>query len=197
MIIQYAHAKRAIAECLREPMSAHHCVARAIVELERRRDNGANGPLVRDDAQRCIDVIEQFQRAANELDLRAFAFAEPESRSPSLNINGVEVTVFPDAISTAEARDGMRVGEAFIRCTIGTPGDAAENRRSEANGYLATIAHLHSVQYLAHRGTPHAPTSMVIDVPRRTVTRGSPNFARRAANIDMACAMIAAVWPMI
>jgi len=38
---------------------------------------------------------------------------------------------------------------------------------------------------------------MVIDVPRETVFRGPANIARRVANIEAACQMIAAVWPTV
>ena len=156
-----------------------------------------NGPLVRDDAQRCIDVLEAFQRATNELDLWGIEYLDPRIPSPVLNINGVEISVAPDAITRINRRDPARVGQVFIRCAIGSVGDAAENRRAEANGHLATIAHLHTQHYLTDLGTPHPQSSMVIDVPRRSVTRGPTNSARRIANIEAACAMIAAVWPTI
>lgn len=157
----------------------------------------ANGALVKDDAQRCIDVINLFQQAANELDLWDAGYAEPRLPSTSLNIAGVQISVAPDLILTSNRRDQVRVGQGFIRCTIGTAGDAAENRRAEANGHLATIAHLHTQHYLTDLGTPHAPTSIVLDVSRGSVVRGPVNSARRIANIEAACAMIAAVWPTI
>ena len=113
-------------------------------------------------------------------------------------IAGVEITVWPDAVALIPARNGeTRIGGVFIRCTIGGAGDAAENRRVEANGHLATIAHMHASQYLGHLGTPYAQTSMVIDVPRETVVRGPVNSTRRVANIEMACGMIAAIWPTV
>lgn len=172
-------------------------IARATVELERRRDDPASSPLVRDDAQRSIDVIELFQRSANELDLWQSNYEEPPARPAPLNINGVEVSVFPDSLSMSQARQEPRVGQVFIRCTIGQTGDAAENRRTEANGHLATIAHMHASHYLTHLGAPHAPTSLVIDVPRQRLIRGPVNSARRIANIEMACTMISALWPTI
>jgi hypothetical protein len=197
MIIQYQLAKRAIAECLRNRIQLNQIVARTITELEARRDNGGNGPLIRDDAQRCIDVILAFQQAQNQMDLWQHEYQEPTIPSPSLNINGVEISVFPDVVASIQQRAAARIGQVFIRCTIGQASDVAENRRAAANGHLATIAHMHTMQYLAHTGTPHAPTSMVIDVPRQTVVRGSVNFAQRVANIEAACIMIAAVWPSV
>ena len=196
LIIQYQHARRTIAECLRDRGGINRIVAGAVIELQDRRDNGANGPLVRDDAQRCIDVIEAFQGATNELDLWNAEYSAPRLPSPALNINGVEISVSPDAIVRDRRRDDVRVGQVFIRCTIGQGGDAAEGRRAEANGHLATIAHLHAAQYLADMGTPHAPVSMVVDVSRGVIVRGPVNSARRIANIEAACAMIAAVWPV-
>ncbi len=109
-------------------------------------------------------------------------------------IHGVEVTVYPDAIAEVRRGDELLIGEVFIRCTIGAPGDAAENRRAEANGYLATIAHMHALQYLQEWGTPTSAVSRVLDVPRETVVRGTANPGRRIRNIEDACRMIAAVW---
>lgn len=171
--------------------------AAAIVGLQDRCDDMSNGPLVRDDAQRSIDVIEAFQRASNELDVWGSEYREARVPSPTLAINGVEITVNPDAICLTARRDQQRVGQVFIRCTIGAAGDAAEGRRAEANGHLATIAHLHALQYLGDMGDPHPQSSLVIDVPRRSVVRGPANSARRIANIEAACRMIAAIWPTV
>lgn len=195
IIIQYHHARRTIAECLRDRGGLNRIVANSITNLEDRRDDGNNGPLVRDDAQRCIDVIEVFQRASNVLDVWGPEYREPRQPSPPLNINGVEISVAPDALVIDNRRE--RVGQAFIRCTIGTAGEAAENRRAEANVNLATIAHMHTRQYLEDLGQPHPQTSLVIDVSRENVFRAPANSARRIANIEAACAMIAAIWPTV
>lgn len=197
IIIQYQLAKRAIAECLRNRAQINQIVARTIYELEARRDNVANGPLIRDDAQRCIDVIEAFQQAQNRMDLWQHRYEEPTVPSPSMNISGVEVSVFPDIVASIQQRGVNRVGQVFIRCAIGQTTDVAENRRAEANSHLATIAHMHTMQYLQHLGSPHAPTSIVIDVPRQAIVRGPVNYARRVANIETACQMIAAIWPTV
>ena len=172
-------------------------MARSVVELEERRDSDGSSPLVRDDAQRCIDVIQTFQRASNQLDLWGTDYQQPRLPAQPLNINGVEISVAPDAVAVSHRRNEDQVGEVFIRCTMGTAGDAAEGRRAEANGHLATIAHLHTLHYLADIGTPHAPTSMVLDVLRGVVVRGPTSSTRRIANIEMACSMIAALWPTV
>lgn len=195
IIIQYSHARRCIAECLRDRGGLNRIVANSITSLDERKDDRANGPLIRDDAQRCIDVIEKFQRTSNVLDIWGVEYREPRLPSTSLNINGVEVSVVPDALVLDNRRD--RVGQAFIRCTIGSTGDAAENRRQEANVQLATIAHMHTTQYLSDLGQAHPQTSLVIDVSREQVFRAPANSARRIANIEAACAMIAAIWPTV
>jgi hypothetical protein len=196
LVIQYQHARRGISACLQTPESVNHLVAAAVINLEQRRDDTANGPLVRDDAQRSIEVIETFQRSVNALELSDATYHAPPSTSQPLMIHGVEVTVYPDAISRAPRGGELLIGEVFIRCTIGAPGETAENRRAEANGYLVTIAHLHALQFLGHLGTPTSAVSRVIDVPRETVVRGAANPARRIRNIEDACRMITAVWPL-
>lgn len=198
LVIQYQHARRCIAACLHTPARTNQIVASALLALEQRRDDPSSSPLVRDDAERSLEIVNTFQRTVNALALGGISYDPPRNPSPPLAINGVEVSVWPDAIVRATARRSeIRVGEAFIRCTIGEGGDAAENRRAEANGHLATIAHMHTAQTLADLGTPHSPTSMVIDVSREIVVRGPPSVTRRVANIETACGMIAAIWPTV
>jgi hypothetical protein len=197
MIIQYQLARRAISECLRNRSQINQIVAKHVTEWEARHANGSNGPLVRDDALRCISVLQSFQQAQNQMDLWQHDYQEPTNPSPSMNIKGVEISVFPDVVASIQHKGEGRVGQVFIRCAIAKEGDIHENRRSTANGHLATIAHMHTMQYLAHLGLPHAPTSMVIDVPRQAIVKGSPNYAQRVANIEAACIMIAAIWPTV
>jgi hypothetical protein len=198
LIIQYQYVRRYISACLQSPSTLNRVVAEAIHFLEQRRDDTSNGPLVRDDAERSLEVIQTFQRTRNALDIGMARFDAALNPSPSLMISGVEVTVWPDAIAHVVTRNGTdRIGQVFIRCTIGGAGDIAENRRAEANGHLATIAHMHTAAFLSHLGIPHAPTSMVIDVSRENVIKGPVNATRRVANIQAACGMIAAVWPTV
>jgi len=197
LVIQYQHARRCIAACLQSPARMNGNAAAAIIALEQRRDDPVSSPLTRDDAVRSIEVIQTFQRTVNAIELNGRRFDAAPHPSPPLTISGVEVTVWPDAIALVDGRDSSRVGEVFIRCTIGASGDAAENRRSEANGHLATIAHMHAVANLQHLGTPHSPTSMVLDVSRNVVVSGPASTTRRVANIQAACGMIAAIWPTV
>lgn len=197
LIIQYQHARRGIAGCLITPANASKVAASAIVALEQRRDDPANKPLVRDDARRSIEVIRTFQRTVNALGLDDARFEAPPARNAPLSINGVEISVYPDAVVRINRRGGERVGEAFIRCAIGNDGDAAENRRSDANVHLATIAHMHAVATLGHLGAPHSQASLVIDVPREKVVRGPANTTLRVRNVETACTMIAAIWPTV
>jgi hypothetical protein len=195
LIIQYQLAKACITACLIEPESMNRTVAQAVASLEQRRDDQANRPLVRDDARRCIEVIETFQRTVNALNPWAgLRYEAPPQRPTPLTLSGVEVSVFADAIAY---RGGDRVGEAFVRCTIGGNNDSAAGRRLEANGHLAVIAHMHAVAHLGNRGTPHSPTSMAIDVPRERIVFGPTSTTMRVRQIETACAMIAAIWPTV
>lgn len=197
LIIQYQHARRAIAACLIAPENINRLSAAAITDLEQRRDNPDNRPLIREDARRSIETIQTFQRTINALDLRSVRFVAAPPNPQSLHLNGVEISVSPDALAFTPHRDGDRVGQVFIRCAIGGEGDAAENRRADANQHLATIAHMHTVEYLGRRGTPHAPTSIVLDVMRGRTYRGPVSTTLRVRNIEAACRMIAAIWPEV
>lgn len=195
LIIQYQHARRCIAACLITPENTNRLAAAAIADLEQRRDDPASRPLVREDARRSIETIQTFQRSVNALDLRNVRFVAAPANPQPLLINGVEVSVFPDAMAFTNHRDGDRVGQLFVRCAIGGEGDAAENRRADANQHLATLAHMHAVEYLGAHGAPHSPTSVVVDVMRERAYRGPVSTTLRVRNIEAACRMIAAIWP--
>lgn len=197
LIIQYQHARRPIASALQNSFEQPRILAGAIVGLEQRRDDPANSPLVRDDAMRSIEVIQTFQRTVNSLDFGNAQFDAPINPAPPLSIAGVEISVWPDATTRIGSRSGERIGQLFVRCAMGGAGEAAASRRAEANAHLATIAHMHAADHLSHLGTVHAPSSMVLDVPREHVVRGSTSIARRVANIEAACEMIAAIWPQL
>ena len=196
LIIQYQLARKCIAACIQAPTSTTRLTVAAIAHLEQRRDDPSNSPLVRDDAARCIEVINAYVNGSNLLDIGGVRFEAPPNSNASLMIEGVEITMWPDAIAKTSVKSGGdRVGAVFIRCAIGSAGETAENRRAEARGHLATIAHMHALEALGHLGTPHPSSSMVIDVPRSVVVRAPVNIARRVANIHAACQMIAAYWP--
>lgn len=197
IIIQYQAARRAISACLIDRAGANRYAAQAVAALRAKMGDPATRPLVRDDARRCIEVIEAFQASLNAFDLGGISFHPPQKDGPPLTVNGVEISVQADASAFAPARGDVRVGQLFIRCKIAQEGEAAENRRSEANSHLATIAHMHALANLGDLGTPHCPTSMVLDVPRRRAVRGPSSTVRRLQNIEAACQMIAAVWPEI
>ena len=198
LIIQYQHARKCVAACLREPGRINARVAETVIALRQKATDPASTPLVRDDALRSIDVIEVFQRSANALDIVDMRFEPTSSNENLMDIEGVEVSSWPDAITFQTPRRGdVRVGELFIRCAIGLSGDAAQERRTEANRLLATIAHIHASRTLTHLGDVYASASLVLDVPRGLVVRGPTNATRRVANIEAACRMIAARWPTI
>ncbi len=196
LIVQYQIARKGIAAALMSPSQEARILASTRVALEQRRDDPSSSPFVADDARRSIETVDAFERQRNLFDLGGVQFSIAP-RSDPLQVNGVEVSVVPDAVCTVSSRQGGRVGELFVRCAIGGQGEAAESRRIEANVHLATIAHMHAAANLEDLGTPYASASMVIDVPRGRLVRGPASIVNRTRNIEAACTMIAAIWPTI
>lgn len=111
LIIQYQLARNCISACLVQPETMNRTIAEAVAALEQRHDDPANRPLVRDDARRCIEVITTFQRTVNALSLWNGVRYEPATQRPApLSVSGVEISVFPDAVSF---RSGARVGQTY------------------------------------------------------------------------------------
>lgn len=196
LIIQYQIIRKALASALTTPGGDARILGQVQHTLEQRRDDPSSRPLVVDDARRSLAVLEAFNQHRNQFDFGGARF-EATDKPPSLVINGVEISVVPDAICISASKQGARVGQLFIRCAAGDKGEAAQGRRVESNAHLCTIAHMSTVANLSDKGTPYGPASMVIDVQRGKLYKGSSNTITRVRNIEASCAMIEAVWPKI
>jgi hypothetical protein len=108
-------------------------------------------PKAREEALRCIETIELFERAENALGLRSLPLTEA-GRFPELNVEGVAVSVQPDLLIEPTALDGVRrVGGLMFRpqkapdpeaCRLDeTRRQRGEHRREMAR-YMAVLLYM-------------------------------------------------------
>jgi hypothetical protein len=158
-------------------------------------------PKVREEALRCIEAIELFERAENAFGLRQLPLSEPP-RFKAMDINGVALSVQPDfLIRTVERRP--RLGAVMLRLAK-TPDPQAcrleetqrrrgEHRREMAR-YLNVMMEMVLEDQAPGQGAIDRDLIFVADIRlgERIETAGD-HVARRRA-VRSACGHIARLW---
>jgi len=159
-------------------------------------------PKTKDEALRCVEIIELFERCENALGLRAMALSEPP-HFDLLVIEGVMVSIQPDFLV-----DGGRgrVGAGMLRVAKSPDPDACikdetrqrrgEHRRELARYMVALLQLLLDAQE-GRLGTPHRDLCFVADVRLGERIGPAPDHTVRLRDIRGACQQISKLWPTI
>jgi hypothetical protein len=156
-------------------------------------------PKARDEALRCKEAIELFQRSENALGLRGMALKSAPDFKP-LIIEGVTVSVRPDFL---RGGPGNKIGAGIIRvakspnpedCKRETTRSRKGDERREMARYMIVLMHLLLDEQGREYGVPTRDLSFVADV-RLGETIGCPlDFAARVRAIRAVCRQIDQLW---
>ena len=156
-------------------------------------------PKARDEALRCVEIIELFERQENTLGMRAMSLNEPPDFD-AIEIEGVMVSIQPDFLVHGS---GGRVGAAMLR--VAKAPDPAACKTEEAKIGAATRA----VRWPAislpkcsfswrlragSLGTTDRDLCFVADVRLGERIGPAADHAVRARDIRGACRQIAGLW---
>lgn len=159
-------------------------------------------PKTRDEARRCIETIELFQRNENAFGMRHLALRECE-RLPPLEIEGVSLSVQPDLI--VDGGDG-RVGAAIIRvakapdpagCKLEATRLRRGDHRREMSWYLVAMLQLLLEAQKGSLGRVDRDLCFIADVRLGERVGPAEDHTKRIRAIKGACRQIAALWPTI
>lgn len=126
-------------------------------------------PKVRDEAMRCVEIIELFERQENALGMRKMSLSEPPDFD-SIEIEGVMVSIQPDFLVHGPDR---RVGAAMLRvakapdpaaCKTEDGKDRRGHTRRELARYLVAEMQLLLEAQGGRLGTPDRDLCFVADV---------------------------------
>ncbi len=196
-IIRYRDARRALRAFLADQnRSLNHLVV-AEDALRQRSDDPATSAMMKDDAERSIEVLHAIQGMGNQLG--PLDFHPAPTNQNNLQLGGVEVSVQTDLlVHGSNNRSGDLIGAAILRMTADDAAtDAARERRQSMGFYVATLARLHLDQNIATDRTPINRLCMSIDVQHGEVFPAPNSNARRMSDMENACRTIAALWPTI
>ena len=159
-------------------------------------------PKTQDEARRCIEAIELFQRNENALGMRHLALRECDRLAP-LQVEGVVLSIQPDLI--VDGAEG-RVGAAIIRvakapdpagCKLETTRLKRGDHRREMGWYLVAMLQLLLEAQGKSFGRVDRDLCFVADVRLGARIGAAEDHTKRIRAIKGACRQIAALWPTI
>lgn len=156
-------------------------------------------PKARDEALRCIEIIDLFERQENAIGMRPLALREPPDFD-AIEIEGVMVSIQPDFLVHGS---GGRIGAAMLRVAkapdpAACKTDEAKERRGHTRRELARYLVAEMQLLLEARGgelgTPDRNLFFVADVRLGERIGAAADHAVRLRDIRGACGQIASLW---
>jgi len=196
LMIRYKDVRPVVSAFLSDIRRPVNLLVEAEEMFNQRAEDPAESSLRKDDAQKCVEVLHSIQRMANQL--ASYQFSRAQTRQPSLDLGGVEISIQADLIVTAQIRSRPHQGAAVLRFTQ-ADGDSetAIARRRDMGTYAATVVRLHAEQNLALEHPISDRLCMSIDVQYGEFFRTPDSHTRRVNDLENACRFIAAVWPSV
>jgi hypothetical protein len=156
-------------------------------------------PKAKDEALRCVEIIDMFERAENALGMRAMALSEPPEFD-AIEIAGVMVSIRPDLlVSGGEGHVGaamLRVAKAPdpAACKTDEGRDRRGAHRREMARYLVALMQLLLDAQEGKYGIPDRELCFVADVRLAERIGPAADHAVRLRDIRGACEQIAKLW---
>jgi hypothetical protein len=159
-------------------------------------------PKTQDEARRCKEAIELFQKYENAFGMRHMALSECERFGP-LDIEGVSLSIQPDLL--VEGGDA-RFGAAIIRvakspdpaaCKLEATRLRRGDHRREMGWYLVAMLQLLIDSQGGSLGKPDRDLCFVADVRLGERIGPAEDHTKRIRAIKGACRQIGALWPTI
>lgn len=202
IITANGEAMRALRAYNQDPKRNKDTLLRVKAALKMKADGIGIKPKARDEALRCIEIIDIFERQENALGMRTMALSEPPDFD-MIEIEGVLVSIQPDFLVHGA---GRRVGAAMIRvakapdpvaCKTEEARDRRGNTRRELARYLVSEMVLLLEAQNGEIGIPDRDLCFVADVRLGERIGIAPDHAIRVRDIRGACQQIAKLWSAI
>jgi hypothetical protein len=195
-------AMRALRAYNQDPRRSQDILLRVKAALTMKAAGIGIMPKAKDEALRCVEIIDMFERNENTLGMRAMALSAPPDFDP-IEINGVTVSIHPDFLVSGSAN---RVGAAMLRvakqpdpdaCVRDATRDQRGNRRRELARYLIALMQLLLDEQNGALGIPDRDLCFVADVRLAERIGPAPDHAIRIRDIRGACTQISKLWASI
>lgn len=196
-------AMRALRAYNRDPRRSQDTLLRVKEALTIKAATKGMRPKAIDEALRCIEIIELFERNENALGLRSMSLSAPPNFDV-IEIEGVMVSIHPDVL--VGGGTGARVGAGIFR--VAKAPDPTEGKlpatkarrgeiRREMGRYLVAIQQMLLDAQNGALGVVDRDLCFVADIRLAELIGPAPDHAVRLRDIRAACSQIAKLWPSI
>jgi hypothetical protein len=185
-----------------DPRRPQDILERVKAALTRKAASKETRPKSKDEALRCKEIIELFQRSENALGLRPLALSKPP-RFDAIDIAGLKLSIQPDFLVSGGPG---RTGAGILRVAKG-PDPAAAKRdktkqergdhRREMARYMVAMVQLLLEAHEADYGAVDRSLCFVADLRIPETIGPAPDHTARLAAIRAACDQIAKLWPTV
>jgi hypothetical protein len=194
---------RALRAYNQDPRRSQDTLLRVKGALTIKSDTAGITPKQRDEALRCLEIIDIFERNENVLGLRSMALSKPPTFD-AIEIEGVIVSIRPDFIVGGGGQN--RVGAGILR--VAKAPDPAGGKRPETRSkrgeirremarYLVAMQQLLLDAQNGELGIPDRELCFVGDVRLGERIGPAPDHAVRVRDIRGACQQISALWASV
>jgi hypothetical protein len=203
----------AYAEAIRA-LRAYHCDRRrpatilsgAKGALSGRAEDPSLRPSARDEARRCVEAIQLFERSENALGMRQLSLEAPPLFA-EMSIAGVAVSVQPDLLVRGTASNGEPgVGAAMFRvpkapdptgCRLDETRKRRGDHRRELAWYVIAMMDMLLAAQANSLGKADRNLCFVADIRLGERIEAASDHAARIRAINAACGQIARLWGTI
>jgi hypothetical protein len=197
-------AVRALRAYNADPRRSSEILIRVKEALTIKATDRAIKPKAREDALRCLEIIDLFEQRENALGMRRMAL----STSPNfdaIDIEGVTVSVRPDFL-VGGGRGGERVGASILRvakapdpeaCKLEATKERRGEHRREMARYLVALMQILLEAQDGAFGTVDRDSCFVADLRLGERIGPAPDHTARLRAIRAACRQVRELWPSI
>lgn len=171
-------------------------------DLEAKAAHAETKPSRKEEARRCIEAINLFQRHENAFGMRGMPLLEPPRLAP-LVVEGVMLSIRPHFL--VKAADG-RIGAGMIRvaktpdpedCKLDVTRERRGEERREMSRYTVAMLQLLLEAQNGELGIPNRDLCFVADIRLGERIDAAADHAVRLRAVRGACSQIARQWPLI
>jgi hypothetical protein len=197
VVVRYADARSGLQSALCDLVNERRILAATRNLLEQKSADPATSSFSREDALKSIDVLDAYANMRNLL--AGHDFVAAPHRQPYLRLGGVDISVNCDILTKREMKGTLSIGGALLRLTKpeDEESEGARAKRMDMGSYAATLVYMQIEANLQGDLPPMPELCWSIDVQHGEVHSAPRNYRKRAANLEAACEVIAAMWDRV
>ncbi|WP_234686118.1 hypothetical protein, partial [Bradyrhizobium monzae] len=197
-------AMRALREYNADPRRSPEILIRVKEELTIKAAEPGIKPKAREDALRCIEIVQLFEQRENALGMRRMSLAAAPNFEV-VDIEGVTVSIRPDFL-VGGGKHGQRVGAGMLRvakapdpeaCKLQATKERRGEHRREMARYLVALMQILLEAQDNSIGIVDRDSCFVADLRLAEQIGPAPDHTARLRAIRAACRQVKELWPNI